>query len=102
MSDIATVIGSIGGAVAILTAIFSVLYLRRQTLLMAAQVDKEIEIKITRDLDAPEGVIDSKLRSFLTKRLGDIRTQVRQEFNPRLEAIAEVLDETHVKERRTI
>jgi hypothetical protein len=102
MSDIATIIGSIGGTVAILTAIFSVLYLRRQTLLMAAQVDKEIEIKITRDLDAPEGVIDSKLRTFLNKRLGDIRTQMRQEFTPRFEEIERVLDESHIRERRDI
>ena len=51
MAEITNIVGSIGGAIAILTAIFSVVYLRRQTLLMASQVDKEIEIKITRDLE---------------------------------------------------
>jgi hypothetical protein len=39
---------------------------------------------------------------FLNKRLGDIRTQMRQESNPRLESIERVLDESYVRERRDI
>ena len=99
---VGTVVGIIGGAVAILTAIFSVVYQRRQTLLMASQVDRAVEVKITRDLDAPEGAIDNKLRAFLNRRLGDIRSQMRQEFGQSLDEIRHVLEESHVTDRRDI
>lgn len=101
MSAVTTTIGTIGGVIAILTAIFSLLYLRRQTQLMAAQLDKEIEIKITRDLDAPEG-IDNKIRTVLNRRLSDVRSQMRQEFNPRFDEIHRILDESHLGQRRDI
>lgn len=99
---VGTVVGIIGGVVAILTAIFSVVYLRRQTLLMASQVDRAIEVKITRDLDAPEGVIDTKLRAFLNRRLSDIRSQMRQEFGQSFDEIRRILAESHVIDRRDI
>ena len=101
MAEITNIVGSIGGAIAILTAIFSVVNLRRQTLLMASQVDKEIEIKITRDLEAPEGV-DTKLRTFLNRRLNDVRNQMRLEFNPQLDEINRILRDSHLVDRRDI
>ena len=108
-SVVTNIVGIVGGAVAILTAIASVLYLRRQTLLMAAQVDKQIEIKITRDLDAPEGVVDNTLRAFLNKRLSDIRSQMRQEFGSgfqelgaRVNSLERILEDSHVVDRKDI
>ncbi|HZC04972.1 MAG TPA: hypothetical protein VE338_04965 [Ktedonobacterales bacterium] len=107
--SLTSVLGLIGGAIGILTAISSVIYQRRQTLLMAAQVDKQIEIKITRDLDAPEGTIDNKLRSFLNRRLGDIRFQMRQEFGSglqeqrtQIEELRRILEDSHIIERKDI
>lgn len=98
MVELSSVIGSIGGIVAVITAVFSVLYLRRQTLLMATQVDKEIEIKISRDLEAPEGVIDNKLRTFLNRRLNDVRVQLRQELGSRIEQVERTLDHSHIQD----
>lgn len=69
---------------------------------MAAQVDKAIEVKITRDLDAPEGVIDTQLRAFSNRRLSDTRTQMRQEFGQSFDAIKRILDESHVTDRRDL
>lgn len=92
MAEIASIVGTVGGVVAVLTAIFSVIYLRKQTLLMASQVDKEIEVKITRDLEAPEGV-DTKLRSYLNRRLSDVRTTLRQEYGPRLDGSERKLED---------
>jgi len=99
MGEISTIIGSVGGIVAIVTAIVSAIYLRRQTILMAAQVDKQVEIKITRDLEAPEGVIDNKLRAFLNRRLADVRSQLRTEFSSfssRLEQVEHTLEHSHI------
>lgn len=99
MSEASTIVGIVGGVVAIFTALFSVLYLRRQTLLMATQVDKQVEIKITRDLDAPEGVIDNKLRAFINRRLNDVRTQLRTDinvFSTRLEQVEHQLEHSHI------
>lgn len=99
MSEASTIVGIVGGVVAIFTALFSVLYLRRQTLLMATQVDKQVEIKITRDLDAPEGVIDNKLRTFINRRVNDVRTQLRTDinaFSTRLEQVEHNLEHSHI------
>jgi hypothetical protein len=101
MSEVPGYIGSIGGLVAIVTAVVSALYLRRQTIIMAAQVDKQIEIKITRDLEAPEGVIDNKLRAFLNRRLSDVRVQLRTEFSSfssRLEQVEHTLEHSHIED----
>lgn len=105
MPDITSIIATIGGAIAIpatISTVFSGLYQRRQTQLMEAQVDRQIEVTITRDLDAPEGAIDGKLRAFLNRRLSDIRTQMRQEFGQRLDDITRILEDSHVMERKDI
>lgn len=103
------IVGVIGGIIAIVTGIVSLIYLRRQTLHMEAQVDRQIEVKITRDLDAPEGVIDSKLRTFLSKRLNDFRYQMRQEFGAglqelgvRVDDLNRILVDSHVMARKDI
>jgi hypothetical protein len=101
MADIASIIGLIGGVIAIPIAVISLLNQRRQTQLMAQQVDREIEVKLTRDL-APESVIDSTLRTFLNKRLGDNRALLRQEFGSRLDKIERILEESHIPERGDI
>lgn len=108
-SAITNAVGLIGGIIAIVTSIVSLIYLRRQTLHMEAQVDRQIEVKITRDLDAPEGVIDNKLRTFLSKRLNDFRYQMRQEFGAglqelgvRVDELNRILVDSHVMERKDI
>lgn len=102
MVNITTALGVVGGVVGILTGVFSLVYLRRQTQLMADQVGKELEIKITRDLDAPDSLDDSKLRAVLNRRLGDVRSQLRQEFNPRIEEIMRMLQDAHIPERKDV
>ncbi len=99
---VGTIVGIIGGGIGVLAAILSVIYQRRQTRLMEGQVDRAIEVKITRDLDAPEGVIDNKLRAFLNRRLSDIRTQMRQEFSQRLDEIIRMIEDSHIADRRDI
>lgn len=100
MVNITSALGVIGGTVGILTGLFSLIYLRRQTLIMAAQVDKEIEIKITRDLDAPESEIDNKLRAYLNRRLADIRRQIRDDFAQRIDDLSRSLDDSPMMGRR--
>lgn len=91
---VGSVVGIVGGVVAIITAIFSMTQLHRQTLHMESQVDKAIEVKITRDLEAPEGGVDSTLRVYLTKRLGDVRSQLRQELGSRIDELGSRIDRT--------
>ena len=86
-SAVGSVVGIVGGVIAIVTAIGSMLYLRRQTLHMESHVDRALEVKITRDLEAPEGVIDNTLRKFLTRRLTDVRSQLRQELGSRIDEV---------------
>ncbi len=87
MPDIASIIGPVGGAVGTVVAVFSLLYLRRQTQIAETQLDKRIEVTITRDLDAPEGAVNSKVRTYLNGRLSDIRRQMRDEFGARLDEL---------------
>ena len=102
MLEVASVFGIVGGSIGILTAVVSLFLQLRQTRVMESQVDRAIEVKITRDLDAPEGVIDNKLRAFLNRRLSDIRAQMRQEFGQRLDELTRVLEDSHVMDRKDI
>ena len=95
-------LGIAGAIVAIITALVSAWYQRRQAQIMESQVDRQIEVKITRDLEAPESAINSELRLFVSKRLGDVRGQMRQEFGQRLDDIDRMLAESHIMERRDI
>ncbi len=96
MPEVPSLIGVAFGFIAILTAIFALRDQRKQTRLMEAQLDKRIEVKITRDLEAadltPEGAprsaIDSQLRTYLNTRLSRVRADMRDEFNRRLNEIA--------------
>ena len=102
MFEVASVVGIVGGSIGILTAVVSLFFQLRQTRVMESQVDRAIEVKITRELDAPEGAIDSKLRAFLNRRLSDIRTQMRQEFSQRLDEIIRMIEDSHIADRRDI
>lgn len=96
MVEITSIIGAIVAVVAVLVSIFSLRNQHKQTRLMATQVDKQIEIKITRDLDAaadasdsaPRSAIDLKLRNYLTNRLSKVRSDMREEFDRRFAEIA--------------
>lgn len=65
---------------------------RKQTRVMTAQVEKVVEIKLTRDLGdddtAPRSAIDSTLRNYMSSRLSKVRTDLRNEFNQRLLELA--------------
>lgn len=97
MVEITSIIGAIVAVVGGLVSIFSLLNQHKQTRLMAAQVDKQIEVKITRDLDAaadafdaaPRNAIDLKLRNYLNNRLSKVRSDMRDEFDRRFDAIAQ-------------
>lgn len=102
MFEVATVVGIVGGSIGILTAVVSLFIQLRQTRVMESQVDRAIEVKITRELDAPEGVIDSKLRAFLNRRLSDIRKQMRDEFSQPLDEIIRILEDSHITDRKDI
>jgi len=96
MSEIASIIGAIVAVVAVVVSIISLVNQHKQTRIMAAQVDKQIEVKITRDLDAaadasdatPRSAIDLKLRNYLTNRLSKVRADMREEFDRRFAEIA--------------
>jgi len=100
--EVATAVGIVGGSIGILTAVVSLFIQLRQTRVMESQVDRAIEVKITRELDAPDGAIDSKLRAFLNRRLSDIRKQMRDEFSQRLDEIIRILEDSHITDRKDI
>lgn len=102
MPDFASIIGPVGGAVGTVVAVFSLLYLRRQTQIAETQLDKRIEVTITRDLDAPEGAVNSKVRTYLNGRLSDIRRQMRDEFGARLGVIEQGLHANYILEYQDI
>lgn len=84
MAGVAIIVGAICGIVGMITAISSAWHQRRQTLIMGRQWERQL----ARDLDAPEdSVRASELRGVLNRRLGDVRRQLRDEFNPKLDSI---------------
>lgn len=96
------VLGSVGVIMSIANAIATIYFMMRQTRAMESTVDKAVEVKITRDLEAPGSEIDSKLRAYLNRRLGDVRTQLRQELQPQIDEISNILDQKHIRDGRDI
>lgn len=89
---IGAVIGAVVGVAAIVIASLAWLEQRKQTQVMAAQVDKQVEIKLTKDLGdddtAPRSVVDATLRKYLNNRLSKVRADLRDEFHQRLVELA--------------
>jgi flagellar capping protein FliD len=84
MFDVSATVGVVGGVFGSITALGSVLYQRRQTLIMEAGLDRAAN----EDLDSPEvktgTALERKLRMVINKRLSDYRTKMRQDYDPRL------------------
>lgn len=102
MFDLLTVVGTSTGVLGMVAGLGSVVYQRRQTQIMEAGLEKAIEVKITREFDAPEGEtgsqMESKLRAVINRRLNDNRVAMRKEFGPRFEQIERELQERQITE----
>lgn len=91
---IGAAVGVVASAAAIVIAASALREQRKQTRVMEAQMDKRIEVKLTRDLDdspdstAPRNAIDATFRNYLSNRLNKVRADLRDEFNRRLVELA--------------